>query len=323
MARRRHLFHLTSFVVATLLAAACVDSASSTADGSPSTSSSSTATTRPAPVLPPVSPWQPGPGEPAIEVKIAAARAVEAVGTYAPGEGTIDAARSRLVAAGLEAGFADSAAPLLGSGEATVEVVYPQLSGLAPPEAGVMLVADLTRATDEGVDVQRRTLDVRVAGGPGAWRATAIAVDTPAPSAEQPSEASIALADADALDLSIEAAADLRRGAVDDRLVSMLTEWAADGIGLSVSVFSTGHPMNVFATDRPSNHAAGRAVDIWGVDGVAIAAAPEAPRVRELVDRALAAGATEIGAPFDPDGRGGRVFTNTVHEDHLHIAFER
>lgn len=307
------------------LVAGCAERAPNPDSGGAATSPSSPSvvTTPAEPALPPAQRWQPGPGEPAIEVKLAAARAVEAVGTYPEGKGTIEAARQRLAAAGLEQGFADTAAQLLGDSEATAEVVYPQLSGLATTEAGVMLVVDVTRATDDGVDVQRRTLDVRVAGGAGRWRATAIAVDTPAPSAAEPSEASIALADAAGLDLPDEAAADLRRGAVDERVVALLTGWVEDGIDLNVSVFSTGHPMNVFATDRPSNHTAGRAVDIWGVDGVAIAAAPASPLVRELVDRALAAGATEIGAPFDPDGPGGRVFTNTVHEDHLHIAFER
>ena len=316
---RRPRALLAALLVVGVLTGCAGDGGRPSRDAIASSTSSSTSKSD---VLPPDARWEPGPGEPAIDVKLAAARAVEAVGTYEPEGGTIDAAQERLAAAGLETGFADSAAQLLGSGAATADVVYPQLSGLAGAEAGVMLVVDITRASDGEVDVQRHTLDVRVASGPAGWRATAIAVDQPAPS-DDPSASSVELADSPVLDLPVEAGADLRRGAVDDRLVALLAEWASEGIELGVSVFSTGHPANVFATDRQSNHTAGRAVDIYAVGGRLIAANRESPVIRDLVDRALAAGATEIGAPFDPDGRGGRVFTNTVHQDHLHIAFER
>lgn len=270
-----------------------------------------------APSLPAARPWAPGPGEPAVEVKLAAARALEAVG--APGE---DDARSRLVAAGLEPGFADTAEALLGEGEASLDVVYPQLAGLTATEAAVMAVVDVHRVEGSEIVSERRTVDVRLTGGDGAWRATAVAADAAAPSGGDPSAAALALVASPTLDLPVTAADDLRRGAVDERVVELLASWVADGRSLGVTVFSRGHPNKVFGTDRTSNHATGRAVDIWSVDGVAIAADKQSDTVRALVADAVAAGANEIGAPFDSDGPGGDVFTNIVHEDHLHLAFE-
>lgn len=321
--RRRRFRSLLAVAVA--LVAACGLGGGDDPGASGARPTAPTATVPPAPTttaLARTAQWEPGPGEPAVEVKLAAARAVEAVGNHRDGEGTVEAARARLAAAGLEAGFADSATLLLGPGQATAAVVYPQLSGLATSEAGVMLVVDIRRATDAGVEEVRRTLDVRVAGGAGRWRATAVAADPPAASGAA-SDAAIALADAPSLDLSVEAADDLRRGAVDERLVALLSQWVAEGIELGVTVFSTGHPANVFNTGRMSNHTAGRAVDIWAVGGAPMAGNRDSPVLRDLVARAIAAGATEIGAPFDTDGAGGLVFTDTVHEDHLHIAFDR
>ena len=134
--------------------------------------------------------------------------------------------------------------------------------------------------------------------------------------------AALALLDEPRVDLPDSAQWDLQRGFVDDRVVELVRTLATDH-ELRVTVFGTGHPANVFGTDRTSNHTAGRGVDIWSIDGRPVAEQRDAPVIVSIIEKARAFGATEIGAPVDTDGSGGSVFTNTVHHDHLHLAFRQ
>lgn len=279
--------------------------------------SSSTSTSTP-PALPP--PWQPSSaGEPAPDLKVAATRALQAIGTYGVGDGTVERARERLRAAGEEPELAEAAGALLDPNTSgSVEIVYPQLGGLEPTEASVMVVARFTTAT-----TVTRTVDVRVARGVDGWRATAIASDGGvAPSAPRLSDAARLLIDNTRVELPDSSRWDLEAGLVDDRVVELVQTIAVNH-DLRVTVFGTGHPANVFGTDRVSNHTAGRGVDIWSIDGRPVADQRDEPAVLAIIEMAEAAGATEIGAPVDTDGPGGIVFTNTVHHDHLHLAFRR
>jgi hypothetical protein len=77
----------------------------------------------------------------------------------------------------------------------------------------------------------------------------------------------------------------------------------------------------VFDTDRLSNHAQGRAVDIYAVDGAnvveqRIEGSPAYSLAAWMHDLAV----EEIGSPWDFDGPGGRSFTDAAHQDHIHIA---
>lgn len=265
-------------------------------------------------------PWIPStPGEPEQEAKAAATRALQVLATYAAGDGTLEAARKRLAAAGEEPAFADAAGVLLDPARpGSIKIVYPQLGGLEPTEASVMVIARFAATT-----TVTRTVDVRVARGPGGWRATAIAsVGGTAPPSPQPSTAALALIDDARVEVPDSARWDLEAGLVDDRVVELVRALAVDH-ELAITVFGTGHPANVFGTDRTSNHTAGRGVDIWAIDGRPVAAQRDDPVIPSIIEQSLALGATEIGAPIDTDGRGGVVFTNTVHHDHLHLAFKR
>lgn len=272
----------------------------------------------------PVRRWQPGTGEPAVGVKLAAARAVEILGNFTDGGGSLAAGESRLRAAGLEPGFAPSAAgALLGDGRGRVTVVYPQLAGLTATEAAVMVVADVRPGTRTAATAVRRTLDVRVAKRGTRWVATAlVSGGGEPPSADTASADAQRVLDATRVGLTDTARWDLEAGRVDDRITRLVSALSARW-RLDVSVFSSGHPVNVFGTERVSNHTAGLAVDIWAVDGQPVALVQAAPVLRDIVQSALDGGATEIGAPFDLDGPGRRVFTNVVHQDHLHLAFDR
>lgn len=264
--------------------------------------------------------WQPSATEPEPDAKVAAARLVQIVGTYGRGGGTLEQTQARLGEAGHAPALADAVVPLLdATGTGSVDIVYPQLGGLELTEASVMVVA---RFNVDGSSVVR-TIDVRLARTASGWQPTAIASIGGNPPAERrANESALSLLDNARVELPDSARWDLDAGLVDDRVVE-LVRLLAERHRVTVTVFGSGHPLNVFGTDRTSNHTVGRGVDIWAIDGVPVADQQQSPVLAAVVQLALDAGATEIGAPADTDGPGGRVFTNTVHQDHLHLAFKR
>lgn len=268
-------------------------------------------------------PWQPTANEPAPGVKVAAARALEAMLTYEEGGGTPEGASRRVTALGLPPQVAIDLAPLMvPAGSGSVQIVYPQLGGLTPTGASVMVVIQVVVIDDGGARATTRTLDVRLERTPAGWRTSSVAsLGAPSSAVAEPSAAVQALVSDPGVDLPDSAIWDLQSGRIDPRVVALLTALSAEH-ELAVAVLAAGHPINVFDRDVVSNHTMGRGVDIWRVDGIAVAEQQQSPTLRALVDRALSAGATEIGAPFDTDGPGGKVFTNEVHRDHLHLAFD-
>lgn len=109
-----------------------------------------------------------------------------------------------------------------------------------------------------------------------------------------------------------------------DWVLQLLLDVATDHT-LSVSALASSHPINIFATDRVSGHTIGRAVDIWALDGVPIISqrdhgGPLHTLVADLLDQGVV---RQLGAPWviaGPDGR--RSFTDTVHQDHLHLGLK-
>jgi hypothetical protein len=124
------------------------------------------------------------------------------------------------------------------------------------------------------------------------------------------------------LTLPAAAQADIKAGLIDDRILSLL-KTLSQRWDLNVQVLKSGHPRNVFPTNRISNHTRGRAVDIWAIDGVPVIRAPRSSW-RGLMMAAAERGANEIGGPADIDKVAGRppYFTNAVHQDHVHIGFD-
>ena len=127
------------------------------------------------------------------------------------------------------------------------------------------------------------------------------------------------LARAPGVVLPDSAVADLAAGRVVPVVVTALLELARK-YELSVCVFRSGHPEQVFGTGRTSNHTRGRAVDVWAVDGKPVVTMDRVT-VGEFLAAARATGADEVGGPIDPDGPGGVHFTDQVHHDHVHIGF--
>ena len=264
------------------------------------------------------------PGEVAIEVKQPAADVVQLLSTYPAEQAGVHEARTRLVAAGLDPVLADQSRALIVPDTASSgEIVYPQLGGLTPSTASVMVVLRQHLLSEGVIREVTRTVDVRLERTEGTWQPVEIASAGGQP-VEPPVDVSpsiSALASHPAVDLPDSARWDLFAGLVDPRIVELLLELAEDH-ELGVTVLASGHPINVFGTQRTSNHTRGRGVDIWSIDGTPVVdqRGLDSP-LRDLVVRLAGEGVTELGSPYDLDGPGGITFTNLVHEDHLHLAY--
>jgi len=122
------------------------------------------------------------------------------------------------------------------------------------------------------------------------------------------------------IELRPEARADIEAGRVDGRLLGVLLFLASEHQLGSVGPFATGHPLYVEETNRISNHAYGRAVDIPIVDGVAVSPSNQSARAAAesllTLDEPLRP--DELGSPWDLGSPG--AFTDSSHQDHLHVA---
>lgn len=270
--------------------------------------------------LPETTPWRPGPGEPQPEVKQTASEFIETAGTWVGGAG----ARGTLLAAGIPAEVATTAAPLEAQDAvaSTVEVVYPQYGGLTGDRAAVMILFDQHLEMSDGSTTTRQmALDVRLARQNSAgWAVERINPLTSLGPAVPLSETARAVLAEPRLQLSAPARSDVSSGRMDDRLLQVLLGLAEEHV-LTVQLAHTGHIQTVFPTDRLSNHAVGRAVDIRAVGG-SLVVDPDISRdvLTQVMLRAGELGATEVGGPFDLNGEPSGFFTDIVHQDHLHIG---
>lgn len=273
--------------------------------------------------VPALSPWTPGPGEVRPEIKVVAARLLEAAGTWDRGGSGNDAAASRLSAAGFDPDLLAQLSPLLDTGgeRATVNILYPQYGGLEAASASVMVALDQALALPDGTSTRRgMTLDVRLSSTSSGWVVTTVDPDQPPAGPGAPSALGERVLSEPRVVLPADALADVQTGVVHDSVLAVLEGLAQDHI-IDVSTFSAGHPVNIFGTDRQSNHSRGRAVDIWRIDG-ALVVDPSTSRdlLAEVMMKAGKLGATEIGGPFDVNGDRPRYFTDDLHKDHLHIG---
>ena len=124
-----------------------------------------------------------------------------------------------------------------------------------------------------------------------------------------------------AITLNSRSRDDIGAGQVDQRVLAMLLAVSFDH-KLEVTVIRSGHSKYVKGTKRLSNHLSGRAVDIGGVDGRVVRQSNRA--ARSIVDQLLALPSairpTEIGSPWDTDDP--ETFTDSGHDDHLHIGYD-
>ena len=201
-------------------------------------------------------------------------------------------------------------------------VVYPQLGGMTATAASVMVVVDQALAREDLVELERRTVDVRLRLDGDRWRLDSVnsGGGTAAPRPSTLSASAVTVLGHDSISLTDSARWDIYRGRIDDRLLRLLAS-AADRHDIAVTTLASGHPRNVFATDLISNHTRGRAVDIFAVDGQEVVEQrAKGSRAFKLTRWLFNQGIPELGSPWALDGPGGRSFTDVVHADHIHAA---
>ena len=288
------------------------------------TSSPAASPDPPGVAVPAAAPWQAGEGEVRPQIKELAARLVETAGTWTGGATSVADLRARLADAGFAAALANAASALQAdSPAASLAVTYPQYGGLSGGRASVMVTAEQTLVVGGALSRRGHTVDVRLVEGSsgGQWFVEDVLPGVPRPPGASLNTAARGLLENARITLPAAAAADIRAGVVDPQVLAVLAGLAADH-KLTVTVFVTGHPRNVFGTERVSKHTLGKAVDIWAIDGQAVAD-PDTPRalVTAVMRRAASLGADEVGGPVDLDARGGGTFfTDQVHQDHVHVG---
>jgi hypothetical protein len=268
-------------------------------------------------------PYRPDPAEEYANGKRLAARMAQKALTYEPG------ASAREVASTLprtEAGVASLAAalePAVDPERRSVgEVVYPQLSGVTPTSLGAMVI---TRQVLEDAHGEResltRVLDVRLRLSGQSWALDRIASvgGSPVPRPASLAAAAERVLEEPNISLSDSARWDIYRGSVDPTLLDALAT-AARRHQLSVGILRSGHPPNVWATERPSAHSQGFAADIYAVDGRPVVRQQRtASPAYELAEELFAGGAYQLGSPWAFGAGVGSSFTDAVHQDHIHL----
>lgn len=301
----------------------------------PATSSKASPTSLPTPsALAPAQRYVPLASEPLPQCKQAAADFVSALTTRTRGQQPADVlgAASALTGAGFQGEQALSmAAPLFVEPISAGDIVYPQFAGLLPLAVGarraaMMVVVRQRSLTPAGTGTQTtRVCDIRLEVQQGSWRVVELAsiggepVDRPAGLDPR----AVRVLDDARIELPDTARWDVHAGRISLDLLDVLAV-AATAAPLAVTVLRSGHPPNVFATSRISNHTQGRAVDVWRTDGQPVVATGAAAGPARVVldaaagDRRLRQAGSPEGS--DLDGAGRRSFTDLVHSDHLHLA---
>ncbi|MCT9082101.1 hypothetical protein [Streptomyces fulvoviolaceus] len=283
----------------------------------------------PTPPLPSASPWPLARTEVEPQAKQSAVRLLEALGTWprgrrGPGPALERSVEVRGVPTDGAARLVRQARPLLDAGpEATARVIAAQYGGLVGARASVLVpLRQWARAADGAVDTGGATVDVRMTRSPAeGWQVTDLHPSRPARALARPGDLiERVVGEGNRIHLPPAAEADIRAGHLHPKpLRALLT--LAERYEIDVSVVHTGHPRNVFGTNRLSDHTRMRAFDVWAVNGLAVIdpATPDA-LIDGFMRAAARAGAYNVGGPRLLSGGG--FFSDRVHRDHLHIAFD-
>lgn len=290
--------------------------------------------------LPSLPPYQPVPGEVFPNAKTVAARFLESLTTYQPGDDpatVVDRALLSVAAPTVDrAVVQERATPLLlPDAQASGQVVYPQLGGLVPLGGGatyavVMAVLRHRQLVDDGEErLVTRTVEVRLRVVDGQWKVEELGSvgGDPVPRPARLAAAAQRVLDDPRIDLPDSGRWDIHADKIDGRVLTTMAA-LAERAPYSVTVISNGHPYNVVdgLGDRVSNHTLGRAVDVWALDGTPVVQqrGSRDTLAYEVLEQLLVPGpADEVGVPngWDLDGPVRRLFDNAVHDDHFHIGF--
>ena len=193
------------------------------------------------------------------------------------------------------------------------QVTYTQYFGYLPPDASILVEADF-------VDGGGTTYDVRITQYDGRWRVRSVTPAEPVPPVEDPGPVARRVLLSDRIALPWAGRVDIAAGLISDAVLrSMLAVAEQHRIGISVLV--SAHPVQVFGTDRRSNHPDGLAYDIGRIDGRLVVDPTAAGLVHEVMRIAAGTGARQVGGPTDLDDGGSQYFSDPTHSDHVHLGF--
>ena len=189
-----------------------------------------------------------------------------------------------------------------------------------------MVVTEQEIGTTDGTSTRVLTLDVRLRLRDGAWVVHHLASTGGQPPEGDDHELSPeaqAVLDHPRIELPDSAVWDIQAGRISPTLLRVMAR-AAEQIEYGAVVLATGHPLEIFGTDRKSDHTRGRAIDIYRVgDSNVVDDRKEGSATHQLVewfyDQPEVA---RIGSPWALDGFGGRSWTDVLHLDHRHVAVD-
>lgn len=203
-------------------------------------------------------------------------------------------------------------------------VIYPQLGGLTADKASVMVVIRQSVGIGHVPEWSvLRTLDIRLVRNGSGWEFDHLSSAGGAFESIEDLGLAHSIASDARIDMPDSARLDILAGLVSPKLLEVMAE-LADHTDYAVTVLATGHPHNVFDTDRQSHHTVGRAVDVYRIgtefviDGRLDPDSDTYDAARWMFEHP---DVVQVGSPWDLDGSdSSRSFTNEVHQDHIHLA---
>jgi hypothetical protein len=274
-----------------------------------------------------VEPYSAPESEPYADAKTVAGQIAQRLLTYDP-----DTSRAQLAAEVVTAedqipGVVDAIQPAFHHGLwSRATVVYPQLGGLTDDQASVMVVVRQRFGDDdETTDTVTRTMDVRLMRSDGEWvfEGLASAGGEMAPRPADLSDLATTVVDHPHIILSDSARWDIYRGWIASDLLRLMRD-LGDQWTYHVATLVSGHPHDVFGTDKMSRHTSGHAVDVYRIEEARVID----DRSEASVTHSTVAGwctrddVSSIGSPWRFEDSEGtcRSFTDRVHQDHIHIS---
>jgi len=281
-------------------------------------------------VAPPPLPgrFEPAPNEVQADAKRLGAAVVYRITNYDHGSSTVESAAGVTADPARADALARKAATVHHPGmwsRGTIE--YAQLGGHRDDRISIMVVVHQELGTPGTADAERtetRTMDVRLArGASGAWEFEKLASAGGQPVARPGNLSPLAasVVDDPRIDLPDTAIWDIYSGRTDPALHQVMLD-IAERTPYSVIVLRTGHPHNVFGTDRVSNHTVGRAVDIHEAGSELVIDSHDTTSSIYALSAWLVSrhDIREFGSSWRFDDAVAHNFTDEVHHDHLHVG---
>jgi hypothetical protein len=304
------------------------EAVSDTTPAATPTNPTETTSTAPAGQPPFPAPYQPAPNEVQPGAKRTGAAVVQQLTNYGMDSSPAELARNVTADPERARALTSATAAIHHPGmwsRGTIE--YAQLGGHRDGAISIMVVVRQELGLDGATEPERsetRTMDVRLtvdAFGEWEFDQLASAGGQPVARPDDLSPLAASVVDDARIDLPDSAIWDIYSGHTHPALLRFMADLARQ-TPYAVAVLHTGHPHNVFGTDRLSNHTVGLAVDIYELGAVRVIDAHDVTSAIYLLTEQLAwrTDLRELGSPWLFEDALTRTFTNEVHHDHLHIG---